>query len=152
MSAGFENCHLDLIAAPRMYASPGRPCLKGALLRAAKQRGNSGEILDRNLILHLGLECEFVSSDRDDIPTSTNFVYTETVKNVTISLDDHLLEKCREFARNQGKSFNELVRDLLRTTVDDRQTRLQDAWDFADRLHLRLDGPIPSREERNARV
>ena len=81
----------------------------------------------------------------------TDFVYTVFVKNVTISLDDHLLEKCREFARNQGKSFNELVRDLLRTTVDDRQEWLKEAWDYADRLHLRLDGPIPSREERNAR-
>ncbi len=73
------------------------------------------------------------------------------MKNVTISLDDQLLEKSREFARTQGKSFNELVRDLLRTTVDDRQELLQEAWDYADRLHLRLDGPIPSREDRNAR-
>jgi len=74
-----------------------------------------------------------------------------SVKNVTISLDEHLLEKSREFARNQGKSFNELVRDLLRTTMDDRLTRLQEAWDHADRLHLRLDGPMPTREERSAR-
>lgn len=71
------------------------------------------------------------------------------MKNVTISLDDHLLEKGREFARNQGKSFNELVRDLLQTTVEDRRERLQEAWDHADRLHLRFDGPIPNREERN---
>lgn len=78
-------------------------------------------------------------------------MYTYFVKNVTISLEDQLLEKCREFARNQGKSFNELVRDLLRTTVEDRRDQLHEAWDYADRLHLRLDGPIPSREERNAR-
>ena len=73
------------------------------------------------------------------------------MKNVTISLDDQLLEKGREFARTQGKSFNELVRDLLRRTVDDRQNQLQEAWDYADRLRLRLEGPIPSREDRNAR-
>jgi|GEM_PF-3684067 len=50
-----------------------------------------------------------------------------------------------------GKSFNELVCDLLRIAVDDRQARLQEAWDCADRLHLRLDGSMPSREERNVR-
>lgn len=82
---------------------------------------------------------------------STAFVYTFFVKNVTISLDDQLLEKCREFAGNQGKSFNEFVRDLLRATVDDRQARLQEAWEYADELHLRLDATIPTREERNAR-
>jgi hypothetical protein len=88
---------------------------------------------------------------RDEPIYFTKVVYTILVKNVTISLDDQLLEKCREFARNQGKSFNELVRELLRTTVEDRRERLQEAWDYADRLHLRLDGPLPSREERNAR-
>jgi hypothetical protein len=73
------------------------------------------------------------------------------VKNVTVSLDDDLLEKCRDFARIQGKSFSELVRELLRAAVEARPKRPQEAWDYADRLHLTLNGPIPSREERNAR-
>ncbi len=82
---------------------------------------------------------------------STKLVYTGVVKNVTISLDDHLLEKGREFARSQGKSFNELVRELLRTTVEDRNVQLEETWAYADKLSLRLNAPMPSREERNAR-
>ena len=72
------------------------------------------------------------------------------MKKVTISLDGHLLEKSQEFARAQGTSFEDLVSALLRETVDDRQAQLQQAWAYADRMHLRLEGPIPSRYERNA--
>ena len=78
-------------------------------------------------------------------------MYTGLVKNVTISLDDRLLEKSREYAQAKGASFNQLVRDLLSSTVLDSSERMQEAFDLSDRLGWRLNGPMPSREERNAR-
>jgi hypothetical protein len=74
------------------------------------------------------------------------------VKNVTISLSEALLEKSRGYARSQGKSLNQLVRDALsRIVEDDFNTNIEAAFAEADRLALRLDSPMPSREERNAR-
>jgi hypothetical protein len=72
------------------------------------------------------------------------FVHAAFAKNVTISLDEHLLEKCREFASSQGKSFNELLRDLLRTSAG----AVTGAWDYADRLHVGLG---PSSKSRGAK-
>jgi hypothetical protein len=81
----------------------------------------------------------------------TKFVYNLVVKNVTVSLDDELLRKSREFANKHGKSFNELIRDVLRGVVDNSHDAVSTAFERADRLNLRLDGPIPDREERVAR-
>ena len=82
---------------------------------------------------------------------NTNLVYTQFVKNVTISLDDDLLQRSRKFAGDQGMSFNEFVRDLLRLTVDDSSDAIQRSFELADKLGLSLPGGMPSREERNAR-
>jgi hypothetical protein len=74
------------------------------------------------------------------------------VKNVTISLNDALLERSRDYARSHGKSFNQLVRDVLADLVDDEfDRRLKEVFDDADELGWKLEGPLPSREERNAR-
>jgi hypothetical protein len=78
-------------------------------------------------------------------------VYTQLVKNVTIALDDGLLSQTREFARAQGKSFNELVSEVLSRTVGDHAGSMAKFFEEADGLDLKLVGPIPSREERNAR-
>jgi hypothetical protein len=37
------------------------------------------------------------------------------MKNVTISLDDHLLESTREYAHQHKTSLNQLIRNLLKT-------------------------------------
>lgn len=39
------------------------------------------------------------------------------MKNVTLSLDDRLLEIGRDYARQQGLSLNSLIRKLLEATV-----------------------------------
>ena len=75
-------------------------------------------------------------------------MYTGFVKNVTISLDEQLLERARERARTMGQSFNEYVRALLgREVSDDPLAALEAAWSKADAEGLRLDGPMPSRDE-----
>jgi hypothetical protein len=82
----------------------------------------------------------------------TKTVYTYLVKNVTISLNERLLELSREYAKAQGKSFNEFIRDLLSGTVEGNAvSRVEAAFAEADRLNLRLEGEMPSREERLAR-
>lgn len=73
------------------------------------------------------------------------------MKRVMISLDDRLLEKARAHARGEGKSFDELVSDLLGRAVEDRSAALQETWGYADQLSLRLNAPMPRREERGSR-
>ena len=56
--------------------------------------------------------------------------------NLTLSLDDALLQKAREAALRENTSVNALVRDYLRRYVDARSRRLQtlDAFEaVADR-------------------
>jgi hypothetical protein len=40
--------------------------------------------------------------------------------NITIAVDDKVVERARELARRQGRSLQELVRDYLQTLVGDR--------------------------------
>lgn len=44
------------------------------------------------------------------------------MKNVTLSIPDELLEKSREYARQHGSSLNEMIRALLRKTVEAKKT------------------------------
>lgn len=53
----------------------------------------------------------------------TSLVYTSLVKNVTISLDEGLLEESREYAARQGTTLNQMVRDFLERTVRKRRRR-----------------------------
>jgi metal-responsive CopG/Arc/MetJ family transcriptional regulator len=73
------------------------------------------------------------------------------MQKVTIPLDGQLLQRSRELARRHGKTFDELVAELLRTAVEDRKAALQETWNNADHLSLRLNAPMPSRDERNTR-
>jgi metal-responsive CopG/Arc/MetJ family transcriptional regulator len=73
------------------------------------------------------------------------------MQKVTITLDAQLLQRSRELARRNGKSFDELVADLVRAAVEDWRTSLQETWNYADHLSLRLNAPMPSRDERNTR-
>lgn len=49
--------------------------------------------------------------------------------NLTISVDDDLIERARELARRRGVSLQDLLRDYLRSLVGDRT-----ASDVADEL------------------
>ncbi len=82
----------------------------------------------------------------------TKIVYALFVKNVTISLSDSLLEKGREYARSHGKSFNQFVRETIAAVVDDGgDAAIIAMFEEADRLARPFNGPIPNRDERNAR-
>ena len=48
------------------------------------------------------------------------------MKNITLSIPDDLLIKAREYAKNQGTSLNEMVRDLLRKNVEQDKNDLLD--------------------------
>ena len=43
--------------------------------------------------------------------------------NITIAVDDGVVERARELARRQGRSLQELLRDYLQTLVGDRPGR-----------------------------
>ena len=74
------------------------------------------------------------------------------MKNVPISLSEGLLEKGREYARSHGKSFNEFVRNTISAIVEDgAEAQIRAMFAEADRLARPFNGPIPNREERNAR-
>jgi len=73
------------------------------------------------------------------------------MQKVTISLDDQLLQRSRELVRRHGKTFDELVADLVQASVEDWRTSLQETWNYADHVSLRLNAPMPSRDERNTR-
>ena len=74
------------------------------------------------------------------------------MQNVTISMDEGLLARAREFARQRGTTFNQLVRDLVaREVLPDRGTRTQAMFDLADHLKLRSEAGPMSREEAHSR-
>ena len=61
-------------------------------------------------------------------------MYTVAVANVTITLDDSVLERARSYAAENGISFNELVRQLIKQAVSpDEGAWLQEMFDLADR-------------------
>ena len=43
----------------------------------------------------------------------TIFVYTNSVKNITLSADEHLIERARSLAQAQHKTLNTLFREWL---------------------------------------
>jgi len=50
--------------------------------------------------------------------------YVLCMKNITLSIDDDLLEKGREYARSHNVSLNALIRRLLQGVV----ARKEDGW------------------------
>jgi Family of unknown function (DUF6364) len=54
--------------------------------------------------------------------------------NVTITLDDSVLEQARSYAEENGISFNELVVHLIKQAVSPQEGAwLQEIFDLADR-------------------
>jgi hypothetical protein len=85
-----------------------------------------------------------------DLPSNTKIVYTDNVKNVTLSADEHLIERARLVARSQHKTLNAAFREWLEqygaqagagAAVDALLRRLR---------HVRSSGPY-SRDQLNER-
>lgn len=79
----------------------------------------------------------------------TEIVYTGGMKNVTLSAEDHLLERARELARKRSTTLNQLFRDwLAELTVE--PTRKGRYERLMTRLNARS-GRRFTRDEMNAR-
>jgi hypothetical protein len=60
-------------------------------------------------------------------------MYTVDMKNITLSLDDELLEAGREYAQRHHTTLNALVRELLvRTVLADRQGTVKEMFRLMD--------------------
>ena len=58
-------------------------------------------------------------------PCSTGSVYSESMANLTLAIDDDLLQRAREAALRQHTTVNALVRDFLGRYVEARSRRLE---------------------------
>lgn len=80
----------------------------------------------------------------------TGFVYTENVKNVTLSAEDRLIQRAREVARGRSTTLNQLFREWL-VELTGEKARKDRYDDLMRRLgHARSGGRF-SRDEMNAR-
>jgi hypothetical protein len=60
-------------------------------------------------------------------------MHTVDMKNITLSLDDELLEAGREYAQRHHTTLNALVRELLvRTVLADRQGTVKEMFRLMD--------------------
>lgn len=72
------------------------------------------------------------------------------MKNVTLAIPDDLLKKARDYAKKNGTSLNEMIRDLLKKNVNREE-------DFSKKIEelrkeLQIDSRIKStREEMHER-
>ena len=56
------------------------------------------------------------------------------MKNITLSIDEDLLEKGREYAKSHNLSFNTLVRRLVEQTVKKNTSSwLDETFDYIDK-------------------
>lgn len=81
----------------------------------------------------------------------TSLVYTDRVKNITLSADERLIEAARQRARTEHTTLNEAFRRWLADYAQ-AERRLQRLDDVMTSLHGRLQvGRAMDRDERNAR-
>jgi hypothetical protein len=70
------------------------------------------------------------------------------MKNITLSIDDDILQAGREYARSHNVSFNVLVRRLIEQTVVQKQSRwLDDTFSLMDKANVTSVGSSWTREE-----
>lgn len=70
------------------------------------------------------------------------------MKNITLSIDESVLQAGREYARQHNISFNVLVRKLIEQTVVQKQTRwLEDTFALMDKANVRSGDEKWSRED-----
>ena len=70
------------------------------------------------------------------------------MKNITLSIDEDVLQAGREYARNHNISFNVLVRKLVeQTVVTKKDYWLNDTFSLMDKLNVTSGDEKWSREE-----
>ena len=80
----------------------------------------------------------------------TILVYTVSVKNITFSADEDLIERAREVARMQNKTLNVAFREWL-SSYAGREANVERYLALMERLaHFETGGPY-SRDEMNER-
>lgn len=80
----------------------------------------------------------------------TGLVYTGNMKNVTLSAEEHHLERARELARKRSTTLNQLFRDwLVELTVEPTRKRRYER--LMERLGHARSGRRFTRDEMNAR-
>lgn len=78
----------------------------------------------------------------------TYYVWRVSMKNITLSIDDDLLEKGREYARSHNISLNVLVRRLLEQAVVRSQSQwLDDMFRLMDKANVSSNGKRWTRDE-----
>jgi len=70
------------------------------------------------------------------------------MKNITLAIDEKLLEKGREYARKHQLSLNGLIRKLLQDTVLENTTaRLESCFELMDSVNANSSGKKWTRDE-----
>ena len=70
------------------------------------------------------------------------------MKNITLSIDENVLQAGREYARNHNISFNSLVRKLVeQTVVTNKDYWLHDTFSLMDTLNATSGNEKWTREE-----
>ena len=70
------------------------------------------------------------------------------MKNITLSIDENVLQAGREYARNHNISFNSLVRKLVeQTVVTNKDCWLHDTFSLMDTLNATSGNEKWTREE-----
>jgi hypothetical protein len=70
------------------------------------------------------------------------------MKNITISIDDGILQAGSEYARSHNISFDKMVSRLIEQTVLPRKARwLDDTFTLMDSLNVSSDGVQQNREK-----
>jgi len=70
------------------------------------------------------------------------------MKNITLSIDDEVLQAGRDYARSHNVSFNVLVRRLIEQTVIQKQSHwLDETFSLMDQANVSSNGKRWTREE-----
>ena len=68
--------------------------------------------------------------------------------NITLSIDENLLDAGRKYAQAHNTSLNALMRDLLaKTVIRPPGSRLEEAWRLADKAGVGSKGKKWKRED-----
>lgn len=81
----------------------------------------------------------------------TSFVYTVSVKNITLSADENLIEKARDVARSQRRTLNDAFREWLQQFTANGADAVAEYDALMRHLsHIKASGPY-TRDEMNER-
>jgi len=70
------------------------------------------------------------------------------MKNITLAIDEKLLEKGREYARRHQLSLNGLIRKLLEETVNESgEKRLESCFKLMDKENVSSEGKKWTRDD-----